>query len=344
MSDTMGPDVTPLMPPNASGLERALDQVLARIEHVDLSPIRALKDPATCPAHLLPWLAWERSVDTWSATLTEAQRRAVIAAAPRLHRIKGTPAAIQLGLQAVGLADAEVVEGLPALRHDGEARRDGRHTYAGDRRWALFQIWADLGNEAGLDAVQVARIRAVIARAKNARSHLHALGFRANVHVVKARPDLDHLALAVRLDLRGRQGVRDGRFRRGGARLPDRGGAIAYDGSARRGVPLITETIRYHEGHLIPSLPVRVGLTGTHVRPPVLPRDGRLRFDGRAVRGRPMVTVTPAPVVIRRLLPRDGSFSRIGHGPRRDGGRCYGDGARRGGRHRHGLTIERAPA
>jgi len=341
----MADEIATLLPPNATTLEKAQDIAAgARIRALDLSVIRTLKTPETCPAELLPWLAWEYSVDTWTADLTEAQKRAVIQAAPRLHRIKGTPAAVKLALAAIGLAGAEIIEGLPALRHDGEALRTGRHTYAGHRRWAMFQVWADLGNDAGLDAAQVARIRAVIDRTKNARSHLHALGFRANVHVVKTRPDADHLDLAVRLDLRGRQGVRDGRFRRGGTRLPDRSGAITYDGRTLRGIPHITETIRYREGHLIADLPLRVGLTGTHVRPPVLPRDGRLRFDGWAVRGRPMVTVTPDPVVIRRLLPRDGSFMRQGHGPHRDGTRFYGDGLTRGSRHSHGVTTERIPA
>jgi phage tail P2-like protein len=99
-----------LLPPNATPLETAFDGAAgARVEGVDFSPLHHLKDPATCPAHLLPWLAWERSVDTWTATLTEAQRRAVIAAAPAIHRIKGTPAAVRMALDAAGF-DARIVE------------------------------------------------------------------------------------------------------------------------------------------------------------------------------------------------------------------------------------------
>lgn len=54
-----------LSPPNASPLERVLaDLEFARIDEVSLAVIRQVVDPDTCPAALLPWLAYSMSVDT----------------------------------------------------------------------------------------------------------------------------------------------------------------------------------------------------------------------------------------------------------------------------------------
>ena len=48
-----------LLPLNALASERALEQASAEQILALPVPIRHVKDPATCPAHLLPWLAWE---------------------------------------------------------------------------------------------------------------------------------------------------------------------------------------------------------------------------------------------------------------------------------------------
>ena len=58
-------------------------------------PIRSLWDPATCPAALLPFLAWGVSIDLWDAEWTEAQKRAAIATAIEDQRRKGTPASLR---------------------------------------------------------------------------------------------------------------------------------------------------------------------------------------------------------------------------------------------------------
>ena len=51
-------------------------------------------DPWTCPARLLPWLAYTYSVDLWSNDWPENKKRRVIAMAVTLHRLKGTLAGI----------------------------------------------------------------------------------------------------------------------------------------------------------------------------------------------------------------------------------------------------------
>ena len=97
-----------LLPPHATPLERALEQALARIEDVPV-PVDTLWDPQACPAELLPWLAWAWSVDEWDPEWPEEVKRRVIAAAPEVHRRKGTRAAVERALKAIGVI-AEIVE------------------------------------------------------------------------------------------------------------------------------------------------------------------------------------------------------------------------------------------
>ena len=97
-----------LLPPNATPLERALEQALARIEDVPVS-VDTLWDPWRCPADLLPWLAWAWSVDEWDADWPEEVKRRVIATSPEVHRLKGTRAAVERALKAIGVF-AEIVE------------------------------------------------------------------------------------------------------------------------------------------------------------------------------------------------------------------------------------------
>lgn len=82
--------VPSLLPPNATELERALEQ-LAGVRLGDVAvPLRDLWSAQNCPEHLLPWLAWALSVDQWSADWPLHIRRARVAAAIAIQRIKGT--------------------------------------------------------------------------------------------------------------------------------------------------------------------------------------------------------------------------------------------------------------
>jgi len=89
-----------LLPPNATQLERAVEQVTQRMSDVDV-PLRELWDPSRCPEHLLPWLAWAFSVDRWDSDWSIDQKRRAVALALYLHKRKGTPVAVQ---EAVNLA------------------------------------------------------------------------------------------------------------------------------------------------------------------------------------------------------------------------------------------------
>ncbi|WP_375170719.1 phage tail protein I [Marinobacter sp.] len=90
----MSEDRTPLLPSNATPLERAAAEALAEIQRVPV-PLRTLWNPQTCPAQLLPYLAWAFSVDRWDPTWTEAAKRDVIATSFYVHRKKGAISALR---------------------------------------------------------------------------------------------------------------------------------------------------------------------------------------------------------------------------------------------------------
>ena len=97
-----------LLPPNASPLERDLEAIIT--ESADLPiQIRSLWDPWSCPASLLPWLAWAVSVDDWQDAWPEQIQRQAIEASFEVHRYKGTPYAVQRALDSLGIR-TEVVE------------------------------------------------------------------------------------------------------------------------------------------------------------------------------------------------------------------------------------------
>ena len=64
--------------------------------------IRELWNPDTCPANLLPWLAWSFSVDRWDDKWPEATKRAVIRDAYFIHCHKGTIGAIRRVVEPLG--------------------------------------------------------------------------------------------------------------------------------------------------------------------------------------------------------------------------------------------------
>ncbi|EFB6438277.1 TPA: phage tail protein I, partial [Escherichia coli] len=78
-----------LLPTGSSPLEVAAAKACAEIEKTPVS-IRELWNPDTCPANLLPWLAWSFSVDRWDDKWPEATKRAVIRDAYFIHCHKGT--------------------------------------------------------------------------------------------------------------------------------------------------------------------------------------------------------------------------------------------------------------
>ena len=98
----------PLLPRNASPLERQAAQALAQIQHVPV-PLRQLWNPNTCPTQLLPYLAWTLSVDRWDGKWTDATKRAAIRASFFIHSRKGTIGALRRVVEPLGYL-LEVIE------------------------------------------------------------------------------------------------------------------------------------------------------------------------------------------------------------------------------------------
>jgi phage tail P2-like protein len=91
-----------LLPPNATAQERAISEAVARVSDVPIL-VRETWNPNTCPAHILPWLAWAMSVDEWDTSWTEQQKRDVINSSLYVHKHKGTIGAIERALTPLGL-------------------------------------------------------------------------------------------------------------------------------------------------------------------------------------------------------------------------------------------------
>ena len=90
-----------------TALEKQLERVTGNAVETLGIPVREIHDPAKCPSELLPWLAWERSVDYWRDDWIEQTKRTVIAASVAVHRKKGTLTAVRQAIAATGLV-AEV--------------------------------------------------------------------------------------------------------------------------------------------------------------------------------------------------------------------------------------------
>jgi len=149
-----------LLPPNATPQERALSLATGRAVDV---PIKQLWSPATCPAGILPWLAWALSVDEWNSSWPVETQRQVIAASIDEHRKKGTVGALRRALQRLGY-ETEIDE------NTGTA-----YTFR-----IRFKLGA--GSTAGGAVVEsaVAAATEIALRQKNARSALAGTDFIAD--------------------------------------------------------------------------------------------------------------------------------------------------------------------
>lgn len=90
-----------LMPVGSSPLEVAAARACADIWNTP-APLRRLWDTETCPASLLPWLAWAFSVDRWDESWPEETKRDVIRSAYYIHCHKGTIGAVRRVVEPLG--------------------------------------------------------------------------------------------------------------------------------------------------------------------------------------------------------------------------------------------------
>ncbi|MDC4839868.1 phage tail protein I [Acinetobacter baumannii] len=90
-----------LLPPNSTVFEHTFEDAFSRISEVP-TPARTFNDPLEAPEVVLPWLAWEKSVDDWYISWSEEQKRAVIKASYNVHCHKGTIGGLEAALGALG--------------------------------------------------------------------------------------------------------------------------------------------------------------------------------------------------------------------------------------------------
>lgn len=96
-------EVKSLLPPSATPQMRAVERALAEPVNDLQAPIAELWNIQSCPAGLLPWLAWAVSVDVWDSRWPEQVKRDVIATSLDLHKDKGTEQGMRRALAALGV-------------------------------------------------------------------------------------------------------------------------------------------------------------------------------------------------------------------------------------------------
>lgn len=160
-----------LLPPSVTRLEHLAAATLAS----NLTPelITSTRFADTCPAPLLPWLAWARSVDWWELAESEDQQRVLIKASYRLHQRKGTPWAIKEALNVLGFGDSTIIERATGRRYDGTLSYNGNEPHGDPTRWAVYRVILTRP----VTTEQANRIKRLLAEMAPARCHLSALDY-----------------------------------------------------------------------------------------------------------------------------------------------------------------------
>ncbi len=143
-----------LLPPNSTQFERQFSVAFARVSAVE-TPARSFNLPLEAPAVVLPWLAWERSVDDWKKSWNETQKRQTINNAHYVHCHKGTIGALERALKNLGIQ--AVVQEWFNMSPIGQP-----YTFS-------IQIQV---NQVGANETQIKDLMQVINNNKNLRSHL----------------------------------------------------------------------------------------------------------------------------------------------------------------------------
>lgn len=153
-----------LLPPNASAQERGLSLAIERAGAVPVG-VRSAWNPDTCPANMLPWLAWAFGVDEWDSAWSEEQKRDTIRRSIVVHRYKGTIGAVLDALGALGVS-AQVQEWFNQLPPAAPY---------------TFRIHME-SDQYGITSEEQVKLLRVLERTKNLRSHLEGIDL-----VVKTR-------------------------------------------------------------------------------------------------------------------------------------------------------------
>lgn len=167
-----------LLPNNATSLERAIALAAARVSGIPV-PIGDFWSPDSCPAALLPWLAWALSADDWDSGWPDEVKRNVIRASIEVHRHKGTVWAMRRAMVAAGLGDAELQEGYSTNLFGGAITYDGTQTHHSSDHWAEYRVV--LTRPMSIDQATMAR--SILEAAAPTRCHLKVLTFDGVAHL-----------------------------------------------------------------------------------------------------------------------------------------------------------------
>ncbi|HDL9433491.1 TPA: phage tail protein I [Vibrio cholerae] len=151
------------LPPSASKLERAMEQVFYEEIALIERDIKDFLDPYKCRSDLLPYLAWEMSVDYWDESWSDQTKRNVIASSIHIHTYKGTRDAIDKSIESIR------ADGLKAVEYfeDRQNLRPG-----------FFRVDLIVKNSP-VDEKTPIQIRKAVTSAKNTRSHLESITITA---------------------------------------------------------------------------------------------------------------------------------------------------------------------
>jgi phage tail P2-like protein len=180
-------DIDTLLPPNALDLARTAEVAMAEPLVGIEKPVQTLWDPETCPASILPWLAWTLSVDDWDPQWPEGTKRSAIAASIMVHQKKGTAGAVKAALVAAGYGDATLVENDNGEFYDGSLNHDGSVNHVKGDEWAEYRVY--LVRPITLE--QAAQVRAILQSVAPARCRLKALDYTEALNTYNARIDHD---------------------------------------------------------------------------------------------------------------------------------------------------------
>lgn len=128
-----------LLPSNATAQERALEAATARLSDIPVS-VRDVWNADTCPAALLPWLAWAFGVDEWDPKWSDEAKRNTIRAAVMIQRRKGSVWSIKQAIAAAGYGDALLFEGDSTQFFNGATSYNGAHIYGDPSEWAKYRF------------------------------------------------------------------------------------------------------------------------------------------------------------------------------------------------------------
>ncbi len=150
-------DKNSILPPNATKLQKDLENVIAlRLGKINI-PNRWLMNPDKCPEYLLPWLAWAVSVDSWNNNWALETRRSVIKASIEIHKRKGTVGALKKALNSLNLDNVKLEEWFE---------------YGGEPFY--FRVSTEVLT-ADFDVMELNEVYSIIQKTKNVRSHLESL-------------------------------------------------------------------------------------------------------------------------------------------------------------------------